>query len=231
MKNLEYYSRTFTALANLRQFCPMPGSPFVFGGGVTTNYTGPAVCDPMDFFTLNVEVPYADLAFKKASYRTLQCSVLRAQLGGYELYQTLQYIWQGVVADFQLANLADPNLYAETNLNPGKNESQGNLAWSNMHHYEVLLIDDNAPNIDKWWGDDDMGKYGYFNPMVDNLKKVMPMVWLNSVWNEIPNDYANANSWSCFLFPNLYGIIRGVGKLVPPPLVYSGTYSGVYPPA
>jgi len=203
--------------------------PFVFGGGVTTNYTGPAVAEPYDMPVVTAQIPYVDLANQKINYRTVNFAIFRSSLGGFELYQWLELMWENVVNEFSIADLPDRALAVTTTLVPGKNESRDTSVWANMHSFEITLNADAAPNIDKWWGDDDMGKYGYFNPMVNSFSKIMPMTWINSQVSLIRNENKEANGWSAYLFPNVYGAITGYGRLLPEPIIYSGTYSGRYP--
>jgi len=209
----------------------IPRLPFVFGGGVSTNYTGPEVCEPWDCPSVTVQIPYVDLVQQKIAYREQTFGFARQIGGGAEMYQILEMIWQGVKNEFIELNLPDRALLVQTTLSPGKNESINASDWANIHSYEIILDDATAPNIDKWWGDNDMGKYGYINFTYDNLAKAMPMHWLNSRWNLVQNDVKETNGWSVYLFPNVYGNIIGYGRLLPEPLVYSGTYSGTYPPS
>jgi len=182
-----------------------------------------------EFGTLNCQIPYVNYVTGSYDYRTISFNFARGvEFSGQEFYQWLQLIWQGVVAEFTAADLPDTELRVTQDLKPGMNFSQIDSAWVNLHSFNIFLDDSDAPNIDKWWGSNNMGKFGYFNHLIA-LNAIMPMTWINNRASTIIGQPGTADGWQLFLEPRVFGTLIAFGKLLPPDIIFSGSYSGSYP--
>jgi len=138
----------------------------------------------------------------------------------------LEMIWQGVKNEFLIYNLPDVQLSQIGDLNPGMNIVNDADVFKNFAVVQVI-IQQEGHNIDKWWGSNQFGKYGYFD-FLTGITDRMPFTWVNSQINEFAAPSYNSG-FRCFLFPNVYAQYIAYGRLLPPKIEFSGNISGFYP--
>jgi len=208
----------------------MPKQPIPFGSGIAGYLnTGPDLGGQWEFGVINMQIPYVDYANASFAYRDVDFAFARGvEFGGQEFNNWLELKWGQVVEEFIAANLPDTALQVSQDLQPGMNNSAGFNNWANLHSFNIFLDDSNAPNIDKWWGSNNFGKYGYFNHMIA-ANAIMPMTWVNNRACTIIGQPGSADGWQLYLEPNVYGVLLAFGKLLPPDIIFTGSYSGSWP--
>lgn len=203
--------------------------PFVFGGGVSCTYNGPEVCAPFSYEAYEIKVPYWNPVLREIAYNTIPFQRISSQEGGNDLMNYVGMLWEVVSAKFAAYNLTDPMLSITTLLTEGLNESPLGEAHANQMKADITLISTD-PNIDKWWQTKDFGKFGYFCWQDDVFRhNDMPVQWINTELSAFQAQQPK-NGWRVFLQPKCWGVIKTYGRLLPPPITWSGGGSGSYPP-
>jgi len=208
----------------------MPKQPIPFGSGIAGYLnTGPDLGGQWEIGAINMRVPYVNKVTGSYDYRDVDFGFTRGvEFGGQEFYNWLELKWGQVVLEFAEANLPDTELRVTQDLKPGMNFSQTEDSWVNLHSFNIFLDDSDAPNIDKWWGSNNFGKFGYFNHLIA-LNAIMPMTWLNNRACTVIGQPGSADGWQIFLEPRVYGTLIAFGKLLPPDIIFTGSYTGSYP--
>lgn len=207
----------------------VPKQPFVSGPGVSTIYTGQNICQNLEYVSPTFVIPYIDPVLLKVSFRETLVPIMVAEEGGSELQTFVVNLWESVVSSFNSNPTPDLELFAVLNLNPGLNETPIGIDWHNLPFAHVSLSQV-AGFIDHWWNLQDFGKYGFLNVKDVGFTNRMPVQFINSMENAFFNA-GPVRGYRVLLQPECYGVLTAYGKLIPPPITWSGggIASGSYP--